>query len=219
MEIDVRITPLRHPVEDRVHIVPARIDNPEPRLDGFLVSAIRRLDQPRYRRQHRARARLDRHMHQHEPSLVLSGEEVLDHPDIVEPDRRAPVQPVPVVEHIGRVGQQRLLSQPLRQLPHRHGQLRRQHGRRIRLAPHICLHHERVPHHRAAKLRLRSPRAERAQVQHGQGLQMLPHPPRQQRPRQVLRRLFRRRQVRRQRHIRCVISAKKSPFRRHIVVG
>jgi hypothetical protein len=177
MEVDVRIAALGHAIEDRVHIVPDLRAAREALLDGARVAVRNGFDDGRDFRQHRSGARLDGDVDEHEPRLVLAGEEVLDHPDVVEADRGSAIKPVPIVEHIGRVGQQRLLAEALGQRPHRHGQ--RGAGREvggIGLAPDIGLDHEGVADHGRAELGVGRLGAEGFEVQHGEVAQMLPDP-------------------------------------------
>jgi hypothetical protein len=201
MEVDVRIAALGHAIEDRVHIVPDLRAAREALLDGARVAVRNGFDDGRDFRQHRSGARLDGDVDEHEPRLVLAGEEVLDHPDVVEADRGSAIKPVPIVEHIGRVGQQRLLAEALGQRPHRHGQRRGKGGGGIGLAPDIGLDHEGVADHGCAELGVGRLGAEGFEVQHGEVAQMLPDPAGQQGPGQVTGGFLGRGQLRREAHV------------------
>ena len=152
VEIDVRIAPLGHPREVGVDTLPRFIHLAQQGERGILVAIAAHGDQLRRIVEQHARLCLDRDVDQHEPVLVRTAEEVLVHRDIVERDRAGLVEPVPVVEHVARIGQQRCLAEPVGQRDHRAGEIGGKVRGGIILAPHVGLHQEGIVHHRGANL-------------------------------------------------------------------
>ena len=171
--------------------------------------------------EHLAGARLDGDVDQHEPGFVLPGEEVLDHPDIVERDRA----------RCGRAGPSCRARRPSRAAAaagrgaSASAQIgtARWAGRTVGgfgLAPDIGLHHEGVADHGGAELRRRSPRRRSAfRSSTGRASRWW-----RTRPVSSVRGrsrggLLGSRQLDRQCHICGIVGAKKAPFGAHIVVG
>ena len=144
LEVDVGIAALGHPGEVGVNALPRLVHLRE---QAFGFDRVGRRDQlDRVIEQH-ARFGLDRDMDHDEPVLVRPAEEVLHHADVFEVDRTRLVEPGPVIEHIGGIGQQRRLAEPVRQGDDRTGEIGGQVHRRLGLAPYVGLHQEAVVHH------------------------------------------------------------------------
>ncbi len=120
VEIDVRVAALRHAVEDLVDVVPNAEHALEARPRGGQVLRLRRGNQQWNLGEGRARRRFDRHMDENEPRLVDAAEEGLDHADVVEGDRPRFVDERPIVEDVGGIGEERLLSETFGKLPDRY---------------------------------------------------------------------------------------------------
>ena len=76
--------------------------------------------------------RLDLDVHQDEPVLVVQVDEVLDRVDVAEGDRPGRVEPLPVVEGVAVVAEDRRPVEQAAGVAQRHGDVARQHrGRRL----------------------------------------------------------------------------------------
>ena len=174
MEIDVGFAAFGHPREMAVDPFPGggHFGQEADRL--VLVALPGHGDEPRGVVEQDAGLRLDRDVDQDEPVLVRPAVEVLEHRDIVEIDRTGLVDPVPVVEDVGGIGQQRGLPQAVRDRHDRPREVRGQVGRRLRLSPDVGLDEEGIVHHRGADLFFRRLARPVLQPRIGQGVQPVP---------------------------------------------
>ena len=111
------------------------------------------------------------------------------HRNVVEGDRTRFFEPVPIVEDVGGVGQQRCLSQAIGQRADWTGKIGWQSGGRLGLAPDIGLYQEGIMHHRGAHLFLRRGVGPIRDVRVGKAVEEVPYPPGSQQGGQIFCRL------------------------------